>query len=292
MSFINKFTGIRDLPDQAQGLMRRFLVIVTMNVFIFTLSSVFYILYIIDAIGFEGASIILAITAGSQLLIDYPSGSLGDWIGQRWVLAISYLLWAISFILLANATSFSNYVVMAVVLGVALAQNSGALGTWLDNNYQIASADLDPKRELYAYSTSRIGTINTALIAISTLLGGLLATLSSRSFVFLIESVGLFILMILVLLLVKDLKSDDPEYNAKPGKSVSAYFGYLKGGIQFLFSGKVPFFFILGSSVYFITWALWGGLILFPLYFAYSGTDILASNYKQNFEIQQEQDQS
>ncbi|MFW9991728.1 MAG: hypothetical protein ACFFD4_06685 [Candidatus Odinarchaeota archaeon] len=62
----------------------------TLISFTFMLSSTFQVLYTIDHLGFALASVTVAIMFLVQLVTDYPSGSLGDLIGQRWVMTISF----------------------------------------------------------------------------------------------------------------------------------------------------------------------------------------------------------
>jgi hypothetical protein len=56
------------------------------------LSNIFFILFAINKLGFTKASIIVSFIMLVQLITDYPSGSLGDYIGQKWVLIIDKIL--------------------------------------------------------------------------------------------------------------------------------------------------------------------------------------------------------
>ena len=97
---INKILGTQELPVQAQYYMRTFLYLSMIISFLESLSSTFYILYSIDHIGFALTAVCTSLMLATQLLFDYPSGSLGDWIGQRWVLTMAYIFYGISFIFL------------------------------------------------------------------------------------------------------------------------------------------------------------------------------------------------
>jgi hypothetical protein len=57
----------------------------------------------------------------------------------------------------------------------------------------------------------------------------------------------------------------------------ASYLTYLKGGVRFMLSSKAAFFLILGIGVLFTTWWIWSSLILFPIYFGYSGDDMGAN---------------
>ena len=46
--------------------------------------------------------------------------------------------------------------VIAAINGFANAQNSGALATWLDNNYKKVAGDVDPDRKIYSFSKTGV----------------------------------------------------------------------------------------------------------------------------------------
>ena len=274
---ISNYLGVKKLPTRAQYYIRAFLLFQSLSSFLLLLSSTFFVLYSLDRIGFALTSITLSFSFLVQLIFDYPSGSLGDWIGQRWVLIISYVSYGIAFLLMISAQSFSSFMIIAFFNGFGNAQNSGAIATWLDNNYQKVVGDSDPERKIYGFSRARVLTTSRVASASSFIVGGFLATYISRQFVFGIQAVSLIIIMILVYLIVTDEKSDgSPEEDLRKSSS-NNYFEHLVGGVKFLVSSKAAFFFILGSALLFSSFAIWGNLILFPLYFGYSGSDGMAS---------------
>ena len=103
--------------------------------FLSIMSNTFLVLFTIDAIGFTLAAICTSIMLATQMFFDYPSGSLGDWIGQRWVLTIAFGLYGISFFLLISATTYQDFGLISILNGLGNAQSSGTFNTWLDNNY-------------------------------------------------------------------------------------------------------------------------------------------------------------
>lgn len=276
---INKILGTQELPSQAQYYMRTFLYLSMIISFLASLSSTFYVLFSIDHIGFALTAVCTSIMLATQLLFDYPSGSLGDWIGQRWVIATAFIFYGISFLFLISAHTMFDFALIAVINGFGNAQSSGAFATWVDNNYRVAVGEADPDRKIYGFSTSRVNSLNNFALAASFLIGGTLATLISRRIVFTIQFGLTTIIILLILIYLKDIKID----KVTPGESselktskVSNYFTYLKGGVKFLFSSKAAFFFLIGNAIFNVTWMIWGGLVLFPLYFGYTGTDVLA----------------
>ncbi len=278
---ISGYLGIQQLPTRAQHYIRAFLLFQSLSSFLLLLSNTFFVLYSIDRIGFALTSITLSFSFLVQLIFDYPSGSLGDWIGQRWVLIISYVSYGFAFLLMTSAQSFSAFMIIAFFNGFGNAQNSGAIATWLDNNYQKVVGDSDPERKIYGFSRARVLTMTRIASAISFMVGGFLATLVSRQFVFGVQAVSLIIIMILVYVLVIDEKVDErADEELKNHHSSNNYFKHLAGGLKFLVGSKAAFFFILGSALLFASFAIWGNLILLPIYFGYSGSDGLASTLR------------
>jgi MFS family permease len=275
--FIKEFLGIETLPDKAQTLLNKYVILSLTGAFLGNLSSTFFILYIIDAVGYAQAGIITSFMLFIQLVTDYPSGSLGDYIGQRWVLAIANVCYAIFYYLLAISNTFNGFLLVAFFGGLGNAQASGALGTWLDNNYRNVVDQADPERKIYGFSQARIGSLNRIVMAGTFIVGGTLATSISRDFVFAFQAILSLFLLILVLFIVKDVEttSDPVLSGTKPTMAASLF-----GGLQFFLSSKTAFFFLLGSSLVFTGLNVWGQLILFPIYFGYSGTDSIASTFR------------
>ncbi|MHA2252581.1 MAG: hypothetical protein ACXAD7_19610, partial [Candidatus Kariarchaeaceae archaeon] len=161
--------------------------------------------------------------------------------------------------------------------GFAGAQASGAITSWLDTNYQKAIGEGDPERENYGFSRQRIESLNRIVFGLSFIVGGMLSTVFGRRFVFSTQAGTSIILIIFVLILVKDIKTETQlEQSISQSKKSSNYFKYLKGGIAFLLSNKAAFFFLLGTAVWSVTWWIWGVLLLLPIYFGYSGSDGIA----------------
>lgn len=276
---VNKLLGTQELPSQAQYYMRMFLYLSMLISFLTSMSSTFYVLFTIDAVGFALAGICASIMLATQTLFDYPSGSLGDYIGQKWVLALAFFFFGISFFLLISAKTFSDFAFISIIMGLGNAQYSGTFNTWIDNNYRIAVGDADPDRKIYGFSTSRANSFNNLALGFSFILGGIIATNYSRQNVFAIQTGLSVIVILLVITYLKDIKVSNEEKDkatSSNSEKIINYLLFLKGGVTFLFSSKATFLFLFGLSVYNVTWLIWGNLILTPLYFGYTGTDALA----------------
>ncbi|MHA2226919.1 MAG: MFS transporter [Candidatus Hodarchaeales archaeon] len=265
---INNYLGIEKLPDNAQYYFRTYVVFQVFRNFFFLLSNTFFLLFLVDQVGFAQASLVLSVMFLVQLLSDYPSGSLGDWIGQRWILTIAYLSYFVAFFLLSTANSFVLLAIAAAFNGFGNAQHSGAIDTWLDNNYQQTIGDSDPDRKIYGFCQSRAITIIRFVSAFAILVGGSLATALSRQFVFFVQA----LMTIFMIIFAFSFISKTVIEKEKDGVS-----NRLLGGLKFVFSSKTAFFFIFGTAIFFSAFTIWGNLILLPIYFGYTGSDGLAS---------------
>ncbi len=277
---INSILGTADLPKQAQIHMRSVLSLSMIISFLMSLSSTFYIIFVIDNIGFTLAAVCTSVMLLTQLIFDYPSGSLGDWIGQRWVLAIAFISYSLQLLLLIQAQVFSDFVLISIISGFGNAQSSGAFETWIDNNYRRAVGKHDAERRTYGFIMSRVGSLTSLALGASFLIGGALSTEISRQFVFTIQFGLSLIVVLLILIFIKDIKTEDEESLSNGEISKNGYFTQLTGGIKFLFQNKLTFFFITGLSIYNVVWLIWGNLILFPIYYGYTGSDVLASTLR------------
>jgi len=274
---VTQFLGIQSLPDVANKLFKKFALLSVVRYFLGNLSSTFFILYAVDRIGFELAGIVLSIQLLVQLILDYPSGSLGDYIGQKWVMAISFFISTIFFYLLSIATSFDMFVVLAIVGGIADAQSSGTLESWFDSNYQRSVNSEDSERKIYGFGLSRISTLTRIFMALAFIIGGYVATTYNRESVFLLQAILCIIFAILALLLMNDVYSEKIE---EQRKSLTQYFSVFIGGIKFLIESKTSFFFLLGIALINVCFTIWWQLLLFPIYFGYSGSDSIASIFR------------
>jgi MFS family permease len=279
---LNTILGTNDIPVLAQKHIHKVLLFRMTISFLMGLSSTFYILFVIDKIGFALAATTTSIMLLTQLLLDYPSGTLGDWIGQRWVLAIAFTSYCfVFFFLMQDPSTFEQFAFVGMLNGFGNAQSSGAIETWVDNNYQKVIADSDPDRRIYGFAMSRIDSINDLSLGASFFIGGILATQNTRIFVFSIQFFLTLLVILLILLYLTDIKLEGLDNTkAKEKIKLKEYSILLIGGIKFVISSKRIFFFFLGLSIYNVTWLIWGNLILFPIYFGYTGTDALASTLR------------
>ncbi|MHA2297658.1 MAG: MFS transporter [Candidatus Hodarchaeales archaeon] len=262
------FLGTRDLPDHAQGLIQRAVLIASFIDFLFGLSNTFFVLFVIDIVGYELLGVLLALGYIIQAALDYPSGVLGDWIGQKWLMFTAYLSFGLSFYILTFADSLVTLLIAYIIFAFALSQASGTFNSWVDNNYKIAVKDTDPDRKVYKYFSGKWQMISDFIMALAFVLGGILATIYQREVVFALQAIGMVIISIAALIIMFDF----PEVE-KSEKSVDNYFKLLFGGFKAVFMHKTMFFFVIGICFHTTLWTVWNEMILFPIYFGYTGSD-------------------
>lgn len=272
---MTSFLGIRELPERARGLILKAVVTGLLMDAIFALSSTFYVLHVIDTAGIEVLGVLLALRYIFQAVLDYPTGVLGDWIGQRWLLFLAYLTFGLSFGLLVIADSLFLFVIVYLLFAFASSQASGAFMTWLDNNYKIAVKVSDPLRKTYRYFRGRWLVLTDLVSASSYLLGGVLATIILREVVFALQALGLLVLAISFLFIITDY----PEVERQE-KTVSNYFRLLGSGLKVVFADRTVLLLLVGICWSAAPLAIWGEMIAFPLYFAYTGSDGVASTFR------------
>jgi MFS family permease len=271
---LSQFLGISDLPTNGQKLAKTFLYLVLLANFFGNFGGAFSLLYYIDNIGFAHTGIVFSIILFVQFIFDYPSGALGDRIGQRWVLALAYFVHALSFLLLSVTTNFAGFILIGILQGFASAQQSGALFSWFDNNYEKQIGKLDDEKKIYGFFMSRSRSFMWISEAISLAAGGMFATIFSRVFTFQIIALMYFFFIIVILSLVKDVKSDDTFYQPLSfNKTKKSYFRLFKEGLSYVLKTRSVFFFIVGQALVISSFQVFFILINLPMIFGYSGSD-------------------
>ncbi|MFW9994177.1 MAG: hypothetical protein ACFFD4_19185 [Candidatus Odinarchaeota archaeon] len=269
------FLGVQDLPDTAQGFVQKTVFTVIFIQLFFGLSSTFYVLFVIDTVGYAQLGMLLAVSFILQAVLDFPSGVFGDWVGQKWLLFVAYLSYGLSYALLVFAASFTDLLAVYCIQAFASSQASGALQTWIDNNYKVIAGEADPQRKVYRYFLGRWQMIGEFILASAFLIGGMLSTIYFRQLVFALQSAGLVILAIAFLAIINDFPGVERQE-----RSVRTYFQLMGGGLKAVFMNKTMFLFVIGICFEAAMWSVWGQMIIFPILFGYTGSDGAASTYR------------
>ena len=109
-----------------------------------------------------------------QLLLEMPTGALADSIGRKFCIAIGYLFWAASYLIIPITTGFMPLLIATALGGVAESLISGSLEAIVYD-----SLKQDGQEKQFAKVTARNGMIFQIGLALATLAGGFLFTLQS-----------------------------------------------------------------------------------------------------------------
>jgi MFS family permease len=289
MSRVARLCGFKDPNEKLARLAWVNLVIGPSIVFTIMLSSTFYMIFVADTLGggpgmfLEGLALVgvlVVIQMVIQTLLDYPTGTIGDMIGHRYVIASAYLMYGAAFYLtaiLTPTTPFAVFVLIYVLNGLGSSQESGAWDAWFDNNYKIA-APSDVDRKEYGVYAGRMGTIATIMVMTALIPGGILAVIFSRMWVFQFEAIMCIVTAFVVLRLVTDFPEVEEEREERP--SFGEYMKLLKSGASFVVGDPFVKYLLIGGMVAWSSIMVWGNLIVFPIFYAYLVTDVAVAGYR------------
>ncbi|OLS16553.1 MAG: hypothetical protein HeimC3_52990 [Candidatus Heimdallarchaeota archaeon LC_3] len=275
MLLLYRFLGTLSLPDRSNNLVKRSLFLGIIAQFAFMISSTFYVLFVLDIVNYELLGTLLAVQFLVQAILDYPTGVLADWIGQRWVMVFAYFSYSISFYLLSIATTFEALVIVYAISAIGSSQESGTWGAWFDNNYKVSTEGKDDERKIYRLMQSRMEMLIQISASFVFIIGGFLATYFGRPIIFQYQALAILIFALLVVFLVTDY----PEIEREP-RSLRNYFRLMGKGLYFVLFTKYLLLFVIGMMITTSIWVIWSQMILFPMYFRYSGTDFGANLFR------------
>jgi MFS family permease len=286
MSKIASFFGFTDADDRVLKLAGKFAIFLPLVSFTVMISTTFYVIFVAEALGggdfIAGmglVGILVVVQMGIQILLDYPSGALGDWIGQRFVISSAFFLHALTFFMISLVTSSSPFwylVLIYAVQGVAYSQESGTWGAWFDNNYR-AAMPKDTDRTQYGVFQGRVGMLFQIVATASLVPGSLLAMIFTRAWVFQVQAILCTIIALIVLRVIQDF----PEVKVSRVKpTMNEYTGLLKDGVSFLFSDRFVMYLTVGTMLAMSCITVWGNLILFPMYYSYLRTDVAVAAFR------------
>ena len=255
----------------------------------FQLSTTFWMISIATVLGggdfllgmaMVGLLVIIRIVV--QVLLDYPTGGIGDWIGQRWIIASALICYAIAFWLTAYAVSaifvpFFVFVIIYALMGLGASQESGAMSAWFDNNYRVAMPN-DKDRKQYGVFWSRAGMLFQLISTLVLIPGSFLAFMLGRSWVFVLQGFLFVFLAVFAFIFVRDLPGARKQQEERTG--FREYGRLLKDGIRFMGSSRFVTFTMVGDMMLWAIGIVWWEILLFPLYFSYLLSDIAVSAFR------------
>ncbi|MHA2027910.1 MAG: MFS transporter [Candidatus Kariarchaeaceae archaeon] len=269
---------MKNLSLRAQALVGKYFSLYVLSSATYLISSTFYILFIIDRLDYAQFGLVVSIGFIFRAIIDYPTGVIADWLGHKYVLFFAYLAHSISFTMLAflnhvdQTWVFSFCIAIYIIESFALAQESGALQAWFDNNYKIAAGNQDPKRETYKDIFGKSIMVLRLLGGIAIIFGGLISSLISRETVFILQAALMLMFAFVFLNVLDDIKE-----MPKTAISLSNFGKLLYDGFVVIFQSYSLFFFVVSYIILIVTNLIWVNLIIYPLYFGYTGTDSSAA---------------
>jgi len=287
MTLTARFFGLKDSPDAILRMARVMAIFLPLVAATVTLSTTFYVIFIAEALGkgsyIQGMALIgplIVIQMLFQTALDYPTGTVGDWIGQRFILAIAFWLYAFTFYLVSQVTFDTPYIFFVVIYsiqGIADAQQSGAWGAWFDNNYR-AAVPKDTDRKQYGVMQGRIGMLFQIISTLSLIPGSIMAVIFHRTWVFQLQSLLCLFIAVSVFFVMRDLPEVKKSRSKKP--TTREYGSLLKSGVGYLFSNPFLKYVVFGSMLATSSIVVWGNLILFPMYYLYLLTDVAVASFR------------
>ncbi|MFX1483619.1 MAG: hypothetical protein ACFFCP_10560 [Promethearchaeota archaeon] len=280
MGRITSYFGLPEGKPHVIRLAATFLGLFTSMTAVISISITFYFIFIAEALGngsyINGlalAGVLVVVQKVVQTLFDYPTGTLGDMIGQRWVLASAFLTYSVAFYivsLITSSSSFGLFLVVYVLMGFAASQESGALGSWFDNNYTLVVPE-DENREQYGIFIGKSAMLLRVARATVILPGALAAVLIARVFVFQVQSLACILIAVASILLVRDIPIDSKI--EQTDDSEVKYSSLLKESAKHVISSPFLKYIILGHTLFLSIGFTWSELIMYPYLYEYLTSD-------------------
>lgn len=284
---ITTYFGLRDAKPEVVRLATIYTSLSLFMQIAFVISTTFYLIFVAEALGNNNfivgmtyVAVLVIVEMMIQTIFDYPTGVIGDWLGQRYILATAFLTYAVAFYLVSFVTTTSPFLLLVLIyalMGFAASQQSGAMGSWLDNNWRVSMPEDDERKE-YGVFVGKIGMLFWLTNVIILVPGGILAAIFGRPWVFQLQAIMCAIISILSLRLVRNLPGTDELDQKKP--TMEEYFSLLKEGVQYLFSSSYVKYLLIGSMLVNSCIAVWANLILFPMYYSYLLTDVAVASFR------------
>ena len=284
---MTEFFGLGDAKPEIVSLSSKYVSLSVLMQIALSISSTFYLIFVANAlgnndyiVGMTYVGILVVIQMAVQTIFDYPTGVIGDWIGQHYILTTAFLTYAVAFFLVSLVTTSSPFFLLVVIyslMGFASSQQSGALGSWFDNNWRVVMVD-DEGRKQYGVFLGKMGMLGWLTNVLILIPGGVLATVFARSWVFQAQALLCVVIAIASAIYVRNLPETDEHKQRRP--TMDEYFSLLRDGLRYLFSGKFVTYLLIGSMLINSCLTVWANLILFPMYYNYLLTDVAVASFR------------
>ncbi len=290
MGRITSYFGLRDATPEVIRLAKIYTSLGLIMQVAFTISTTFYLIFVANALGGGGETgyivgmtyvgFLVIIEMAVQTLFDYPTGVIGDWLGQRYILLTAYLTYAVAFYLVSIVTPNPPFLLLVLIyamMGFAGSQQSGAMGSWFDSNWQVTMPE-DEGRKEYGVFQGKLGMLYWFTNTLILIPGSILASIFGRPWVFQIQAIMCVIIAFLCVKYVKNLPDTDELDQKRP--TMDEYFSLLREGVQFLFSSSYVKYLLVGTMLVNSCITVWANLILFPMYYSYLISDVAVASMR------------
>ena len=196
MSKLNQFLQIIQLPESLQKITRFYESICMLQSITFHITDTFLVLYLLETHTWAQVSIVFSVQMATQLIFDYPTGILGDWIGQKKILISSFFFLSCANLCILLSESFAIYVLFGVLSGLGNSQFSGILDAWYDSQYTSQCNQIDPDRKIYGLFQGRVYSLYLRIAGLSILVSGLITNNFSRIILFILQIIVYIIMTV------------------------------------------------------------------------------------------------
>lgn len=238
--------------------------------FSISLISTYLVLFLLESITITQLGILVASRYAVQALFEFPTGTLGDTIGQQRVLIVALVCQAFAILVFIIGDAFNIYLIATTIQAIGNSQESGALLSWYDN--KIKKSKISSDDNVYLIFMSKINMIGSLITGTGIVIGGVIASLWSR---IALLKVYFFVIIFNLVIVCIFVTEDEISSGKKHKNSFSTQF---TNGMKFLNQNHGMMFYYIGVA--FLSAAgggVWYELMLFPYYRGYSGSDFLTS---------------
>lgn len=185
-----------------------------------------WVAYELQFITLGQLAIIEAIMQGSQLLSELPTGAIADLLGKKASVIIGRIIGLISLFMYANATSYTGFIIYAIVSGFGDSFVSGAKDALLYD-----SLKENGKEERYTKISSKLSLIFQLSFAVAIMTGGVLSLWGYTTAIY--ATVAAYSVVLAMSFWLKEPKLDTEKF------TIPRYIRQLKLGFHELF--KTPY---------------------------------------------------
>ncbi len=182
----------------------------------------------------QNVAFIFAVEAIASAIFEVPTGAVADLFGRKRSMLLAYFIDIIAFIILWIGGSMIMFIVYAILTALAHALNSGT-----DTAIMYDTLKQEGKENLYKKISGIYMAIWPAGAAISSIIGGYLATISLRTPVF--YTIFPFIIALILIFFI-----DEPKYEKKKENTLN---GHMLESLKDVLRNKQLVLILLGGIV-------------------------------------------